>query len=210
MKEIENRSLSFKVEYRAGEGEQESRKISGYAAVFEQWSQITYWFKEKIARGAFDNANFEDCILCFNHDSSQLLARVSSGTLRYDIDDTGLHFEAELPNTTAGNDILELVKRGDITGCSFAFTIEEDQWTYKYGIDNSEELDERIITKIAAVYDVSPVVRPAYKEAQLDERSAKMLHEKKEEFLKNSRSEVSDEESERREREFQYLKLTDY
>lgn len=210
MKEIENRSLSFKVEYRAGEGEQESRKISGYAAVFEQWSQITYWFKEKIARGAFDNANFEDCILCFNHDSSQLLARVSSGTLRYDIDDTGLHFEAELPNTTAGNDILELVKRGDITGCSFAFKIEEDQWTYKYGIDNSEELDERIITKIAAVYDVSPVVRPAYKEAQLDERSAKMLQEKKEEFLKNGRSEVSDEEAERLEREYQYLKLTNY
>ena len=160
----------------------EGRIIVGYAAKFERWSEpIMGWFKEQIARDAFSECDVTDVIMCFNHNIDSILARTTSGTLTLSTDDEGLRFEFEAPATTMGNDMLELVRRGDISKCSFKFTVEEDEWRYA-DKENKLEYDERTIRKIAKLYDVSLVVYPAYSDT---EAGVRHLEERKQQFLNN-------------------------
>lgn len=118
--EIEIRSLIGDLHIESREEGTVSRTIVGYAAKFESWSDpIMGWFREKIARGAFDRCDLSDVIMCFNHNTDSILARTTSGTLRLEVDDVGLRFAFEAPNTTSGSDMLELVRRGDVSKCSF-------------------------------------------------------------------------------------------
>lgn len=155
----------------AGEG----RTISGYAIVWNVESRVlASWegsFIETIERGAVTDELIaaSDVTALFNHERGQLLARSvnGEGTLKLSIDDTGLRFEFEAPNTTLGNDVLELVKRGDLRGCSFAFTAnEEDIKYYRKG-----EQRYRTVRKLSGLYDVSVVVDPAYTQTSVDARS---------------------------------------
>ena len=158
--EVRNRVAGLRVEQRADETP--SRTIVGYAAVFDSWSDpINGWFKEKIDRHAFDDCDMSDVIMCFNHSINDLLARTTSGTLQLSIDDHGLRFSFEAPHTARGDEMLELVRRGDISQCSFRFSVAEDVWAYA---DNSNalEMSERTVLKIAKLYDTSLVVYPAY------------------------------------------------
>ena len=160
----------------------EGRTIVGYAAKFERWSEpIMCWFKEQIARDAFSECDVTDVIMCFNHNIDSILARTTSGTLTLSTDDEGLRFEFEAPATTMGNDMLELVRRGDISKCSFKFTVEEDEWRYA-DKENKLEYDERTIRKIGKLYDVSLVVYPAYSDT---EAGVRHLEERKQQFLNN-------------------------
>ena len=160
----------------------EGRIIVGYAAKFERWSEpIMGWFKEQIARDAFSECDVTDVIMCFNHNIDSILARTTSGTLTLSTDDEGLRFEFEAPATTMGNDMLELVRRGDISKCSFKFTVEEDEWRYA-DKENKLEYDERTIRKIGKLYDVSLVVYPAYSDT---EAGVRHLEERKQQFLNN-------------------------
>ena len=160
----------------------EGRTIVGYAAKFERWSEpIMGWFKEQIARDAFSECDVTDVIMCFNHNIDSILARTTSGTLTLSTDDEGLRFEFEAPATTMGNDMLELVRRGDISKCSFKFTVEEDEWRYA-DKDNGLEYDERTIRRIGKLYDVSLVVYPAYSDT---EAGVRHLEERKQQFLNN-------------------------
>jgi HK97 family phage prohead protease len=155
----------------AGEG----RTISGYAIVFGVESRVLWdWdgeFVEIIERGAVDETliNSSDVKALFNHDKSYLLARSvnGEGTLRLSLDDHGLRFEFEAPETTAGNDVLELVRRGDLRGCSFAFTAAAEDIEYS---KNGEERLRRV-KRINGLYDVSVVVDPAYTQTSVDARS---------------------------------------
>ena len=160
----------------------EGRTIVGYAAKFERWSEpIMGWFKEQIARDAFSECDVTDVIMCFNNNIDSILARTTSGTLTLSTDDEGLRFEFEAPATTMGNDMLELVRRGDISKCSFKFTVEEDEWRYA-DKENKLEYDERTIRKIGKLYDVSLVVYPAYSDT---EAGVRHLEERKQQFLNN-------------------------
>lgn len=158
----------------------DSRTITGYAAKFESWSEpILGWFKEKIARSAFEGCDLSDVIMCFNHNVDNILARTTSGTLTLSTDDVGLRFSFDAPNTTRGNDMLELVRRGDINKCSFKFIVETDEWRYADD-KNKLEYDERTIIKFAAIKDVALVVFPAYKDT---EASVRHLEERKQQFM---------------------------
>ena len=164
----------------------ESRTIVGYAVKFERWSEpIMGWFKEQIARDAFSECDVTDVIMCFNHNIDSILARTTSGTLTISTDDEGLRFEFEAPATTMGNDMLELVRRGDISKCSFKFTVEEDEWRYA-DKDNGLEYDERTIRRIGKLYDVSLVVYPAYSDT---EAGVRHLEERKQQFLNTQSNE---------------------
>ena len=162
--EVRNRVAGLRVEQRADETP--SRTIVGYAAVFDSWSDpINGWFKEKLDRHAFDDCDMSDVIMCFNHSINDLLARTTSGTLQLSIDDHGLRFSFEAPHTARGDEMLELVRRGDISQCSFRFSVAEDVWAYA---DNSNalEMSERTVLKIAKLYDTSLVVYPAYPDTE--------------------------------------------
>lgn len=155
----------------AGEG----RTISGYAIVFDVESRvIPSWdgdFVEIIERGAVDDELIaqSDVKALFNHVNSMLLARSvnGDGTLKLSVDNRGLRFEFEAPNTSHGNDVLELVKRGDLRGCSFAFTADEEN--IKYSRDGERRV--RRVRKLSGLYDVSVVVEPAYTQTSVDARS---------------------------------------
>ncbi len=138
------------------------------------------WFKEIIQRDAFLDCDVDDVIMCFNHNPDTILARTTSDTLTLSTDEVGLRFSFTAPNTTLGNDMLELVSRGDISQCSFKFIVEQDEWRYA-DKDNGLEYDERTILKFSTLRDVSLVVHPAYKDT---EASVRHLEERKAEHFK--------------------------
>ena len=143
--------------------------VSGYAAMFDDITDLGY-FKERIARGAFDGVMEDDVRLLINH-TGVPLARTTNGTLDLEVDETGLRYTARLADTTEGRDLYKLIKRGDISQSSFAFTIAEEDYDRKANL--------RTITKMGSLLDVSPVTYPAYPtttvaarmKAQQEERS---------------------------------------
>lgn len=165
----EVRSLNEVVEQRAYDGEikaaAESRTVEGYASVFNSMSE-DLGFREIILPGAFSDVLDNDVRALYNHDSNYLLARTTSGTLELKEDEKGLYYRFEMPNTSYGNDMLELFRRGDLTQSSFGFTVEKDSWRMKDG------QQVRYIERVGSLFDVSPVVYPAYSQASSGLRSA--------------------------------------
>ncbi len=131
-------------------------RVSGYAAVFNQVTDIGGVFREVIAPGAFDEAiGRDDVVFLINHDGLPL-ARTRSGTLKLSQDSTGLRMETVLDaNDPDVRAIVPKMKRGDLDKMSFAFWPEVQEW------DESGDTPVRTIRK-ASLYDVSIVTTPAY------------------------------------------------
>lgn len=152
------------------EGDESAPKLRGVAIVYDRLSQDLGGFKERIAPGAVAKAlGRSDVRALFNHDANLILGR-SKGknpTLRLEDSPEGLRYEVDLPNTSAGRDVLESVKRGDVDGSSFAFTVGEggDEWS----VEGKTQI--RTITEFQEIFDVSPVVFPAYKSARVSARA---------------------------------------
>lgn len=131
-------------------------KVEGYAAVFEQETDIGGHFREKIERGAFSEAiGRDDVVFLINHEGLPL-ARTRSGTLKLEQDDHGLKIsttlDADDPDVKS---IAGKMKRGDLDKMSFAFWPEVQEW------DESQDPPLRTISK-ASLFDVSIVTTPAY------------------------------------------------
>lgn len=163
-------------EFRMESVEYEGNTIRGYAAVYNSDSEWMGGFYEQIEAGAFDSVLENDVRAYFNHDENLLLGRVSSGTLRIGTDKRGLYYEVDLPNTTYANDLVELMKRGDVNQSSFAFLIEKDRWEQRGGTTY------RIIEKVSRLLDVSPVAQPAYPDATSELKTRDLETETKEEI----------------------------
>jgi HK97 family phage prohead protease len=155
--------LKLRVEVRAAQDG--SKAIEGCAAVFNSLSEDLGGFREQITPGAFSRAlSGKPDVLCLvDHDSSRLLGRTASGTCTVEQDENGLKFRCDLPNTREGNDLHEMVRRGDISQCSFSFSVDTDQWD-EVSDDDDEDKSyiRRTITSVRNLFDVSPVVKPAY------------------------------------------------
>lgn len=106
------------------------RTIAGYASVFDSPADLGE-FREIVRPGAFRSTlqSGNNVRALYDHDSKALLGTTRAGTLTLREDAKGLAFTLEVPNTSHGNDVLELVKRGDIQGCSFGFHVRSDNWT---------------------------------------------------------------------------------
>lgn len=142
------------------DGNVDSRKVEGYAVVWDTDS-VDMGFIEQIQKGAIDQEtiNRSDVFATLDHDASRgILARClyGSGTLKLELDEKGLRYSFEAPHTALGDEVLEMIKRGDITSSSFAFTVQDDEWNY------ASEPYHRIVKKIDYLFDVSPVFSPAY------------------------------------------------
>ena len=185
----EVRSKSEVVEKRSYNGEAravEGRTVEGYASVFNSMSEDLGGFREIILPGAFKNALGDDVRALYNHDSNYLLARTTSGTLELKEDDKGLYYRFDMPNTSYGNDLLELYRRGDLTQSSFGFTVEKDSWRMEDG------QHVRYIESVSSLFDVSPVVYPAYTAASSGLRSAEPHSEgEAEEAIETAAEEVN-------------------
>ena len=133
--------------------------VFGYGAVFNSMSNDLGGFREFIAPDAFEGRLEDDVRFLVNHDANLILARTTNGTLRLSVDEKGLRYEADMPNTSTARDLMELLKNGTISQSSFAFTVEEDSWEVKDG------MNIRTIDKVSQLYDVSSVTYPAYNQA---------------------------------------------
>lgn len=185
-----HKAVVEKREFRMENASYEGETVRGYAAVYNSDSEWMGGFYEQIASGAFDSVLDNDTRAYFNHDENLLLGRVSSGTLRIGSDERGLWYEIDLPNTSYAKDLVELMKRGDVTQSSFAFLIERDRWEERDG------KTYRIIEKVSRLLDVSPVAQPAYPDAtsELVMRDNTLESEGAEVEVKAEAKEVSDVE----------------
>ena len=145
----------------------DSRHIEGYAIVFNSLSNDLGGFREIIEPTAIDDELIKNSdIVCLKNHNIKLgiLARSyhGRGSLKLEIDGHGLHYSFDAPHTQFGDEVLEMVKRGDIAKCSFAFVCGEDVW------DKDEKTGEYIrhVKKIKNLYDVSLVYHPAYEETE--------------------------------------------
>ena len=137
----------------------ESAAITGYAAVFNSWSEDLGFFKEKIAQGAFAKSVKDgDVRALINHDPNLIIGRTRNRTLRLWEDDKGLGFEVKLPDTSYAHDLRESIKRKDITQNSFGFQTVVDEW--------STDGKRRTLHEVR-LFDVSPVTFPAYKQTSV-------------------------------------------
>ena len=134
----------------------EGRNISGYAANFLEYDMGT--FRERIEPTAFRNLDEHDIHALYNHDYSKVLARRNKGegTLDLRIDDEGLNFNFELPDTATGNEVRDLVQRGDVNQASWAFTVDSEEWS-----DVRSEKPLRVIKEVGGIYDISITPRGA-------------------------------------------------
>ena len=165
----------FEIETRMEEGE--TVKVVGHASVYNTMSEDLGGFREIIAPGAFDDVLENDVRALINHDGNLILARTTSGTLALSTDEKGLRYEFEMPETSYGKDLAVSMKRGDITQSSFAFTVADDSWETRDG------MDVRTINKVKRLFDVSTVTYPAYPDADnlvIAQRGLSVYKEKQE------------------------------
>lgn len=151
--------VECRAEARAG------RKLGGYAAVFDQVTDLGRAGRELIARSAFTAALSDpstDVRALWNHDPQFLLGRQGAGTLRLSADERGLAYEVDLPDTQYARDLYALAERGDLMGASFAFVPGETERRAGGVV---------VHTSVRRLVDVAPVTFPAYQSATTEARS---------------------------------------
>ena len=152
----------------AGDG---GPRIEGYSVVFDRQTELMPGLHEAIDRRAFDGVELAGVVGLFNHDSNYVLGR-SPATMRLAVDDRGLRYSADAPDTPTIRDlVVEPIRRGDVSGSSFSFALD---WADDDAIRVTRLNDGgllRTILKVAALYDVGPVSIPAYRETSAAVRS---------------------------------------
>lgn len=158
-------------EFRSLRGIEEASegKLYGYAALFDSVSEDLGGFREVIRPGAFADSlrDYPDVRALAQHDSRMVLGRTQNGTLKLEEDSRGLRVEITPPDTSAGRDIVELVRRGDVDAMSFAFEVTDPRHE---DVDYTGVLPLRILRQVR-LYEVSLVTFPAYPETSIALRS---------------------------------------
>ena len=177
------------------------KKLVGYATRYGNFYDLG-WLKERVKEDAFDDV-LEDDVRCLkNHDPNLILGRTASGTLQLKSNSLGLKFENDIPNTSTGRDTSEEIRRGDISGCSFSFTVEKDEWEY---FEDGRPA-ERTIVKIGKLFDVGPVVYPANPKTSVIARDTDVARRSLDDHLKSAaggQEQRQGDESEDREKKYE-------
>lgn len=179
-----NRTLTFASDLQvreAGEGQQ-SRIIEGYAILFNVESAPLYQdedceIREVISPSAITREVLDasDIKMTMFHDRQLILARSKNGqgTLSYVVDEKGVKFSFEAPNTIDGDKALELVKRGDLSGCSFAFSTYyyDEEYVSRARVTRGDyTITTYTVNKVTGVYDFTIAADPAYPDTTVDTR----------------------------------------
>lgn len=168
----------------------DTRTVEGYAIVFNSQSE-DLGFREVITPSAVteDTINTSDVFCLFNHNPDKVLARCryGEGSLSLSIDEKGLKYSFQAPNTELGNELIEHIRRGEIDGSSFAFIVSADEGSEVW--ENINGTTHRTINKIECLCDVSPVWQPAYSATSVSARAKEMLNEMEKEKLEQLENE---------------------
>lgn len=151
--------------------ETENRHITGYGIIFESES-ADIGFIEVIARGAITQEDIDnsDIFFYYNHDNMEVLARsmYGSGSLKLTVDEIGVKYEFEAPNTQRGNELIEHIRRGELWGSSFGFIMPLDGTGQKW--EKRDDKFYRTITRIGELLEISCVFSPAYPDTTCQNR----------------------------------------
>ena len=171
----------------AGEGEAPSRTITGYAILFNTqsaplWSDDEEEAREVIAPEAVTRELLDGCDIKMTmfHDRQLILARSKNGTgtLTYSVDERGVAFSFDAPNTADGDKALELVRRGDISGCSFAFrTHYYDRAYVERSVERKDgkTLITYTVRSIIGIYDFTLASDPAYPDTNCEAEQRELV-----------------------------------
>lgn len=168
----------------------ETRTVEGYAVVFNSQSEDLGFF-EIISPSAVtvDVINRSDVFALLNHNPDKVLARCryGEGSLSLSIDEKGLKYSFQAPNTELGNELIEHIRRGEIDSSSFAFIVSSEEGSEKW--ENINGTTYRTINKIECLCDVSPVWQPAYSATSVSARAKEMLNTMEQEKLEQLENE---------------------
>lgn len=173
-KELERRNYNFEVR---AESDEKGAIITGRPIVYNSQTDLG-WFDEVIESGALDNTNLTDVRFLVNHDTSKIpLARSrrnnGNSTMKMTVDPFGLNLDfvkLDIENNVEARALYSAVQRGDITGMSFMFSVDDEEW------ENLEsDHPTRHIKKIGSVVEVSAVTFPAYESTEINARSKEAL-----------------------------------
>lgn len=195
MKNKEFVQRMFEFEIRAEMNEDESVGIlRGRPVVYNSRTDLG-WFDEIIERGALDNADLKDVRFLVNHDTKMIpLARSrnnnANSTMQMTIDAQGMAIRVNLDvkNNSEARNLYSAVERGDISGMSFMFNIDDYEWS-----ELESDHPTRHIRKISDVVEVSACTFPAYEDTTISTRNKEALDSAKLALESAKRSLVSDE-----------------
>lgn len=168
---VERRFAQAGLEIRNNEGGQ-TATLKGYALRFGSVYDMG-WFTEEVSPTALQNANMSDVRVLLNHDPNNILGRTAAGTARVGVDNVGMWYEVDLPDSPNGQNARVAVQRQDITQSSWGFSLRTDDTGRRTGdkweMRNGKE--HRILTDVATVFDASPVTYPANPDTTIAKRS---------------------------------------
>lgn len=195
---------NYEFECRAEQDDERGSILVGRPIVYESKTDIGGWFSETIARGALNKTDLTDVRFLVNHDTNKIpLARsrknTENSTMRLTVDDDGMSIRVVLDteNNSEARNLYSAVQRGDISGMSFMFSINAQEWE-----DLESDYPHRRITEIGSVVEVSAVTFPAYESTYINARDKEAVETAKQ-VLENARSQSVDTEK----RELELLKL---
>ena len=172
-KELERRSYNFDVR---AEQTDKGNIITGRPIVYNSRADMG-WFDEIIEPGALNNTDLTDVRFLVNHDANKIpLARSrrnnGNSTMQLSVDNNGLNIEVTLDteNNSEARALYSAVQRGDISGMSFMFGVDDEEWE-----DLESEHPIRHIRSISTVVEVSAVTFPAYESTEINARSKEAL-----------------------------------
>lgn len=168
---VERRFAQAGLEIRNVEGSQ-TATLKGYALRFGSVYDMG-WFTEEVSPTALQNANMSDVRVLLNHDPNNILGRTAAGTARVGVDNVGMWYEVDLPDSPNGQNARVAVQRGDVSQSSWGFSLRTDDTGRRTGdkweMRNGKE--HRILTDVATVFDASPVTYPANPDTTIAKRS---------------------------------------
>lgn len=174
-KEFEQRAYTFEIRAEEQDG---VGILAGRPIVYNQKTDIGGWFEEVIDSGALDGANLTDVRFLVNHDTRKIpLARSrrnnGNSTMQFSLDPEGMRLDwvrLDIKNNPEASALYSAVKRGDISGMSFMFSVKGEKWD-----DLDTDYPTRHITEIGTVVEVSAVTFPAYEATSIDARGKEAL-----------------------------------
>ncbi len=194
--ELQQRSYQFDI--RAEQDESEAGIVTGRPIVYNSRTDIG-WFDEIIESGALNGTDLRDVRFLVNHDVSKIpLARSrnnnGNSTMQLTVDDQGMQIRVKLDvkNNSEARNLYSAIERGDITGMSFMFSVDDEEWS-----DLDSDHPTRHIKKIATVVEVSAVTFPAYDDTSISVRNKEALESAKLALENAKRSQEQTLDSER-------------
>jgi HK97 family phage prohead protease len=165
--------------------------IGGYSALYstpggrQNLSGDLGGFRERLAKNCFFNSlrNNDDIYALWNHQPSAPLGRVANGTLKLRSDDTGLHMQVQLPDTSYARDLYASVSRGDVSSQSFGFQCLDQGWDEEIDPDDRTKTIKVRTVKAAKLLEVSPCTFPAYDATSVSSIDPKIMGRSFESFF---------------------------